>query len=70
MIARGAAAARTWQPSQFLSVLDLTPEDLEICLALAAEMKAARAAGHPHAVFPTTYDELLRLTAGHPTEVA
>jgi prolyl-tRNA editing enzyme YbaK/EbsC (Cys-tRNA(Pro) deacylase) len=28
------------------------------------------AAGHPHAVFPTTYDELLRLTAGQPTEVA
>ena len=28
------------------------------------------AAGHPHAVFPTTYEELLRLTAGHPTEVA
>ena len=28
------------------------------------------AAGHPHAVFPTTYDELLRLTAGQPVEVA
>lgn len=28
------------------------------------------AAGHPHAVFPTTYDELLRLTAGTPAEVA
>jgi prolyl-tRNA editing enzyme YbaK/EbsC (Cys-tRNA(Pro) deacylase) len=28
------------------------------------------AAGHPHAVFPTTYEELLRLTAGQPTEVA
>ena len=28
------------------------------------------AAGHPHAVFPTTYEELLRLTAGHPVEVA
>jgi prolyl-tRNA editing enzyme YbaK/EbsC (Cys-tRNA(Pro) deacylase) len=28
------------------------------------------AAGHPHAVFPTSYDELLRLTAGQPTEVA
>ena len=27
------------------------------------------AAGHPHAVFPTTYDELLRLTGGTPTEV-
>jgi prolyl-tRNA editing enzyme YbaK/EbsC (Cys-tRNA(Pro) deacylase) len=27
------------------------------------------AAGHPHTVFPTTYDELLRLTAGAPAEV-
>ena len=27
------------------------------------------AAGHPHTVFPTTYDELLRLTAGTPAEV-
>ncbi|GAA3216421.1 YbaK/EbsC family protein [Actinocorallia longicatena] len=28
------------------------------------------AAGHPHTVFPTTYDELLRLTAGTPAEIA
>lgn len=27
------------------------------------------AAGHPHAVFPTTYDELLRITGGTPAEV-
>src|SRR3954468_20393591 len=27
------------------------------------------AAGHPHPVFPTTYDELLRLTDGTPAEV-
>jgi prolyl-tRNA editing enzyme YbaK/EbsC (Cys-tRNA(Pro) deacylase) len=27
------------------------------------------AAGHPHAVFNTTYDELLRLTGGSPIEV-
>jgi len=27
------------------------------------------AAGHPHAVFPTTYDELLRITGGQPVEV-
>jgi prolyl-tRNA editing enzyme YbaK/EbsC (Cys-tRNA(Pro) deacylase) len=26
------------------------------------------AAGHPHAVFATTYDELLRITGGHPIE--
>lgn len=28
------------------------------------------AAGTPHTVFPTTYDELLRVTAGEPAEVA
>lgn len=28
------------------------------------------AAGTPHAVFPTTYDELLRLTGGAPADVA
>lgn len=27
------------------------------------------AAGHPHAVFPTTYAELLRLTGGEPVDV-
>lgn len=27
------------------------------------------AAGHPHTVFPTSYDELLRLTDGTPAEV-
>jgi prolyl-tRNA editing enzyme YbaK/EbsC (Cys-tRNA(Pro) deacylase) len=27
------------------------------------------AAGHPHAVFPTTYDELVALTGGQPADV-
>jgi hypothetical protein len=27
------------------------------------------AAGHPHTVFPASYDELLRLTGGTPAEV-
>ncbi len=27
------------------------------------------AAGHPHTVFPTSYDELLRLTGGTPADV-
>ena len=44
-----ARAAAAWRPSQFLSVLDLTPEELEICLDLAAELKAARRGGRPHA---------------------
>jgi ornithine carbamoyltransferase len=46
VIARTTAA---WRPSQFLSVLDLTPEELEACLDLAASMKAARHTGRPHA---------------------
>jgi ornithine carbamoyltransferase len=44
-----AQAAATWHPSQFLSVLDLTPGELETCLDLAAALKAARRAGRPHA---------------------
>jgi ornithine carbamoyltransferase len=47
MIARATA---TWRPTQFLSVLDLTPGELETCLDLAASMKVARRAGRPHAM--------------------
>ena len=28
------------------------------------------AAGHPHAVFPTSYDELVRITGAEPVDVA
>ncbi len=38
--------------------------------ALAAHDVVWAAAGHPHAVFPTTYDELLRVTGGRPAQVA
>jgi prolyl-tRNA editing enzyme YbaK/EbsC (Cys-tRNA(Pro) deacylase) len=38
--------------------------------ALAAHEVVWAAAGHAHAVFPTTYDELLRLTGGRPAQVA
>jgi ornithine carbamoyltransferase len=44
-----ARATAAWRPSQFLSVLDLTPGELETCLDLAASLKAARHAGRPHA---------------------
>ena len=37
-----------WHTSQFLSILDLSPQELETCLELAASMKAARLAGRPH----------------------
>jgi prolyl-tRNA editing enzyme YbaK/EbsC (Cys-tRNA(Pro) deacylase) len=36
---------------------------------LARHEQVWAAAGHPSAVFPTTYDELLRLTDGTPAEV-
>jgi prolyl-tRNA editing enzyme YbaK/EbsC (Cys-tRNA(Pro) deacylase) len=38
-------------------------------IELARHEQVWAAAGHPHTVFPTTYDELLRLTAGTPAEV-
>ncbi len=44
-----ARATAAWQTSQFLSVLDLAPGELQTCLDLAASMKAARRAGRPHA---------------------
>ena len=40
-----APATVAWRPTQFLSVLDLTPGELETCLELAASMKAARRTG-------------------------
>jgi prolyl-tRNA editing enzyme YbaK/EbsC (Cys-tRNA(Pro) deacylase) len=36
---------------------------------LARHTQVWAAAGHPHTVFPTSYDELLRLTDGTPAEV-
>jgi len=38
--------------------------------ALATHDVVWAAAGHAHAVFATTYDELLRLTGGRPAQVA
>jgi ornithine carbamoyltransferase len=43
-----SARVTSWQPSQFLSVLDLTPGELDTCLALAGSLKAARHAGRAH----------------------
>jgi prolyl-tRNA editing enzyme YbaK/EbsC (Cys-tRNA(Pro) deacylase) len=37
--------------------------------ALAAYPEVWAAAGHPHTVFPTSFDELVRLTGGTPTAV-
>jgi prolyl-tRNA editing enzyme YbaK/EbsC (Cys-tRNA(Pro) deacylase) len=38
--------------------------------ALAGHEEIWAAAGHPRTVFPTTFDELVRITAGRPAEVA
>ena len=38
-------------------------------IELARYEQVWAAAGHPHTVFPTTYEELLRLTGGTPAEV-
>jgi prolyl-tRNA editing enzyme YbaK/EbsC (Cys-tRNA(Pro) deacylase) len=38
-------------------------------IELARHDQVWAAAGHPHTVFPTTYDELLQLTGGTPAEV-
>ena len=38
--------------------------------SLAAHGRIWAAAGHPHTVFPLTYEELLRITGGQAIEVA
>ncbi len=47
------------------------PEPLRTLVdtALAQYDEVWAAAGHPHSVFPTTYDELLRLTGGTAADV-
>jgi ornithine carbamoyltransferase len=45
---RGLGVRMDGHLSQFLSVRDMTPADLEACLDLAATMKAARGAGRKH----------------------
>ncbi len=43
-----ARAVSAWRTTQFLSVPDLTLSEVELCLELAASLKAARHAGRPH----------------------
>ena len=43
--------------------------DTYVDVTLAQHEQIWAAAGHPKAVFPTHYDELLRITAGQPVEV-
>ena len=59
----GAASVRSKMP---VSVVPLTVVDV----SLSRYETIWAAAGHPHTVLPTSYDELLRLTGGTPAEVA
>jgi ornithine carbamoyltransferase len=49
MTLHAATARPLWRPTQLLSILDLTPIELEVCLDLAASMKAARQSQRGHA---------------------
>ena len=48
-------------PTQLATVIDV---------ALAEHDEVWAAAGHPRTVFPTTFDELVRITGGRPAAVA
>lgn len=48
-------------PTRLRTVVDVT---------LGRYRRVWAAAGHSHAVFATTYDELIRVTGGHPMDVA
>jgi prolyl-tRNA editing enzyme YbaK/EbsC (Cys-tRNA(Pro) deacylase) len=48
-------------PAPIRTLLDVTLADYPVVWA---------AGGHPHTVFPSTYEELLRITAATPAEVA
>jgi prolyl-tRNA editing enzyme YbaK/EbsC (Cys-tRNA(Pro) deacylase) len=46
------------------------PIETVVDISLSRYSQVWAAAGHPNTVFPTSYDELLRLTGGHAAEVA
>ena len=48
----------------------LHPVETVVDISLSRYEQVWAAAGHPYTVFPTSYDELLRLTGGHAAEVA
>lgn len=49
MSLHAATARGIWRTTQLLSILDLAPAELEVCLDLAASMKHARRVQIPHA---------------------
>jgi len=46
------------------------PIEAVVDISLSHYDQVWAAAGHPRTVFPTSYDELLMLTGGHPAEIA
>ena len=48
----------------------LQPIETVVDVSLSRYDQVWAAAGHPHTVFPTSYNELLHLTGGHAAEVA
>jgi prolyl-tRNA editing enzyme YbaK/EbsC (Cys-tRNA(Pro) deacylase) len=46
------------------------PIEAVVDISLSRYDQVWAAAGHPRTVFPTSYDELLMLTGGHPAEIA
>lgn len=50
-------------------VAHLTPPITLVDISLSRHREVWAAAGHPRAVFPTSYDELLRITGGEPAEI-
>ncbi len=48
----------------------LTPVRTLVDVALSRHDVVWAAAGHPHTVFPTSYEELVRITGGQPVEVS
>jgi prolyl-tRNA editing enzyme YbaK/EbsC (Cys-tRNA(Pro) deacylase) len=51
-------------------IASIHPIETVVDISLSRYDQVWAAAGHPRVVFPTSYDELLRLTGGHPAEVA
>jgi prolyl-tRNA editing enzyme YbaK/EbsC (Cys-tRNA(Pro) deacylase) len=72
----GRADAQFVRTHTGFAIGGVAPIGTDVPLRTLVDVELARydvvwaAAGHPHAVFPTTYEELLRLTAGQPAEVA
>jgi len=56
----GCVAPIGWINQPKIVIIDQALNDYEVVWA---------AAGHPHAVFPTTYDELLKCTSARPLVV-